>query len=46
MTHNEISFLKSTTNNQKPYKDDEWREVKSKHNLNKMIFSVLDVEFN
>jgi hypothetical protein len=41
-----FGFLKLTANIQKPYRDDEWREVKSKHNLNKMIFSILDVKLN
>jgi hypothetical protein len=48
--HNDIvihfGFPKPTPNSQKPYKDDEWKEVKSEHNLNKMIFSILDVELN
>ncbi len=48
--HNEIMihfrFLKLTTNNQKPYKDGECKEVKTKHNLNKMFFSILDAKFN
>ncbi len=37
MIHNEImfhfKFPKLNSNNQKPYKDDEWKEVKTKHNL-------------
>jgi len=48
--HNEImihfGFSKLTTNNQKPYKDGKCKEVKTKHNLNKIFFSILDVEFN
>ncbi len=48
--HNEIMIhfrlLKLTLNNQKPYKDDKWKEVKSKHNLDKMIFSILSIESN
>ncbi len=41
-----FKFLKLTSNNQKPYKDDKWKEVKTKHNLDKMIFSILGSEFN
>jgi hypothetical protein len=50
MIHNEImihfEFWKPIANNQKPYRDDKWREMKTKHNLDKMIFSILDVELN
>lgn len=41
-----FGFPKLTVNNHKPYKDDKWKEMKNKHNLDKMIFSILDVEFN
>jgi hypothetical protein len=48
--HNEIMihfvFPKLIANNQEPYKDDEWKEVKTKHNLDKMIFSILNMKFN
>ncbi len=37
-------FLKLTSNNQKPYKDDKWKEVKTKRNLDKMIFSILGLD--
>jgi hypothetical protein len=37
---------KPTTNNQNPYSDDEWHMLKEKHNLDKMLFSILDLESN
>lgn len=50
MIRNEIMlhfiFSKLTSNNQKPCKDDKWKEVKTKHSLTKMFFSILGLEFN
>ncbi len=37
---------KPTTSNQKPYLDDEWHALKDKHMLDKMLFSILDLELN
>jgi hypothetical protein len=37
---------KPTTNNQKPYLDDEWHVLKDKHKLDKMLFSILDSKRN
>jgi hypothetical protein len=37
---------KLTANNQKPYSDDEWHILKDKHKLDKMLFSILDLELN
>jgi hypothetical protein len=37
---------KPTTNNQKPYLDDEWHMLKEKHNLDKTLFSILDSKLN
>jgi hypothetical protein len=37
---------KPTTNNQKPYPDDKWHKLKDKHKLDKMLFSILDLEQN
>jgi hypothetical protein len=37
---------KPTANNQKPYSDDKWHMLKDKHKLDKMLFSILDLEFN
>ncbi len=36
---------KPTTNNQKPYSDDEWQTLKDEHKLDKM-FSILDSKLN
>jgi hypothetical protein len=48
--HNEIMIhfrlSKLMVNNQKPYKDGECKEMKTKHNLNKMFFSIINTEFN
>jgi hypothetical protein len=33
---------KPTTNNQKPYSDDEWHTLKDKQKFDKMLFSILD----
>jgi hypothetical protein len=41
-----FSFSKPTTNNQKPYYDEVWREKKLKHKLDKIFFSILDFEPN
>jgi hypothetical protein len=37
---------KPTANNQKPYSDDGWHALKDKHKLDKMLFSILDLELN
>jgi hypothetical protein len=34
------------TINQKPYSDDEWHTLKEKRNLDKMLFSILDLKLN
>jgi len=41
-----FGYLKSTTNNQKPYIDDEWHMLKDKHKMDKMLISILDFELN
>jgi hypothetical protein len=41
-----FEHAKPTTNNQKPYSDDEWHALKDKHMLDKMLFSILDLELN
>jgi len=35
-----------TTNNQKPYMDDEWHMLKDKHKMDKMLISILDSKFD
>jgi len=37
---------KLTANNQKPYSNDKWHMLKEKHNLDKTLFSILDLKFN
>jgi hypothetical protein len=37
---------KPTTNNQKPYSDNEWHTLKDKYKLHKMLFSILDLKLN
>ncbi len=37
---------KPTVNNQKPYSNYEWHALKDKHELNKMLFSILDSKLN
>jgi hypothetical protein len=37
---------KPTTNNQKPYSNDKWHMLKEKHNLDKIMFSILDLKLN
>jgi hypothetical protein len=41
-----FGFPNLTTNNQKPYSNEAWREKKLKHKLDKMFFSILDFELN
>ncbi len=43
---NDFGHLKLTTNNEKPYLDDKWDTLKEKHNLDKMLFSILDAKLN
>jgi hypothetical protein len=37
---------KLTANNQKPYSDEKWHTLKEKHNLDKMLLSILDSKLN
>jgi hypothetical protein len=37
---------KATTNNQKPYSNDEWHMLKDKHKFDKMLFSISNSKLN
>jgi hypothetical protein len=37
---------KLMANNKKPYSNDKWHMLKEKHNLDKMLFFILDSEPN
>jgi hypothetical protein len=37
---------KPIANNQKPHSDNKWHMLKDKHKLDKMLFSILDLELN
>ncbi len=41
-----LGHPKPTTNNKKPYLDKKWHALKDKHKLDKMLFSILDLELN
>jgi hypothetical protein len=41
-----FGFANLTTNNQKPYSNEAWREKNLKHKLDKLFFSILDFELN
>jgi hypothetical protein len=50
MVWNEITIHfghpKLIANNQKPYFDNEWHTLKDNHKPDKILFSILDWEFN